>query len=421
MQLLRHGASLLLVTALLAACGAPAPSAAPSAPTASQVPATATEPSPTETAAPTPAGSPTPQPIADDPPPVALEVVADGLADPIGIASAPGGWLLVNERAGRVVAIRGGERSIALDITDRVLGEDERGLLGLVLHPDWPDDPRAFVHYSDRERRHGAVGVPGTQDGEPRPCSTPPASGCSSRGPALREPQRRAARLRAGRLPVVRARRRRLRGRPARQRPESVALLGSILRLDVSAPGGYAVPPDNPFADGAGGAPEIYLFGLRNPWRFSFDPETGVLWIADVGQNAYEEIDLSTRRQLPAPTRLEPDGGIALLRRPACSPEGSSRPLAEYGHDLGCSVTGGHVYRGGRSRAARLVPVRRLLQRAPVRHPLRCRAPADGSAPPRACCSRRGARSAASAPTRTASSTSPTSSGGALLRIVAGG
>ncbi len=233
MQLLRHGASLLLVTALLAACGAPAPSAAPSAPTASQVPATSTEPSPTETAAPTPAGSPTPQPIADDPPPVALEVVADGLADPIGIASAPGGWLLVNERAGRVVAIHGGERSIALDITDRVLGEDERGLLGLVLHPELAGGPTGLRALQRPQRRHGAVGA----DGHPgRGCRTrarPRQRACPPhRGSALREPQWRPARLRAGRLPVVRARRRRLRGRPARQRPESVR----AARLDP-APG----------------------------------------------------------------------------------------------------------------------------------------------------------------------------------------
>src|SRR5688572_17359927 len=89
MRLPRHAVSLMLMTALLAACGTPAPSASPSA-TASAAPETPTEPTPTETTPPT-AGSPTPAPIADDPPPVALEVVADGLADPIGITSAPGG------------------------------------------------------------------------------------------------------------------------------------------------------------------------------------------------------------------------------------------------------------------------------------------------------------------------------------------
>ena len=348
MQLLRHGASPLLVAALLAACGAPAPSDASSAPTASPVPATSTEPSPIETAAPTPAGSPTPQPIADDPPPVAVEVVADGLADPIGIASAPGGWLLVNERAGRVVAIRGAERSIALDITDRVLGEDERGLLGLVLHPAWPDDPRAFVHYSDRNGDTVLSELTGTQD---------------DAAPVL-DPASEHVLLTVGQ-PFANHNGGQLAfgpdgylwfglgdggsgGDPLGNGQNPFALLGSILRLDVSEPGAYAVPSDNPFADGAGGAPEVYLYGLRNPWRFSFDPETGLLWVADVGQIAYEEIDrIDPVAAAGANLGWNLMEGSHCFADPACSPDGLVTPLAEYGHDQGCSVTGGYVSRGG--------------------------------------------------------------------------
>jgi glucose/arabinose dehydrogenase len=128
------------------------------------------------------------------------------------------------------------------------------------------------------------------------------------------------------------------------------ALLGKILRLDVDAePTGdspYAIPDDNPFADGADGAPEVFLYGLRNPWRFSFDRATGELWIADVGQNALEEVN-----------RIDPlaDAGANLgwnkmeasaCYLAGCSPEGLILPVAEYGRDQGCSVTGGHVYRG---------------------------------------------------------------------------
>jgi glucose/arabinose dehydrogenase len=126
------------------------------------------------------------------------------------------------------------------------------------------------------------------------------------------------------------------------------SLLGSILRLDVSEPGGYAIPDDNPFADGSGGAPEVYLFGLRNPWRFSFDPQGDALWIGDVGQNAFEEVD-----------RVDPvaDAGANLgwnvmeashcFADAGCSSDGLVLPVAEYGRELGCAVTGGHVYRGG--------------------------------------------------------------------------
>lgn len=349
MRLLRHAFSPLLVTALLAACGAPAPSESRSAATASSVPETPTEPTPTETTAPTPAGSPTLEPIADDPPHVALEVVADGLADPIGIASAPGGWLLVNERAGRVVAIHRAERSIALDITDRVLGEGERGLLGLVLHPDWPEDGRAFVHYSDRNGDTVLSELTGSQDGDAAPVLDP----ASER--VLLTVDQPFANHNGGQLAFgpdgylwFGLGDGGSGGDPLGNGQNPFALLGSILRLDVSEPGGYTVPPDNPFADGSGGAPEVYLYGLRNPWRFSFDPETGLLWIADVGQGAYEEID----RIDPAATAGANLGwnvmeGSHCFADAACSSDGLVTPLAEYGHDQGCSVTGGYVYRGG--------------------------------------------------------------------------
>jgi glucose/arabinose dehydrogenase len=126
------------------------------------------------------------------------------------------------------------------------------------------------------------------------------------------------------------------------------ALLGSILRLDVSEPGGYAVPPDNPFADGSGGAPEVYLYGLRNPWRFSFDSETGLLWIADVGQGASEEIDrIDPAAAAGANLGWNVMEGSQCYAIAACSSDGLVVPLAEYNHDQGCSVSGGHVYRGG--------------------------------------------------------------------------
>lgn len=122
-------------------------------------------------------------------------------------------------------------------------------------------------------------------------------------------------------------------------------LLGTVLRLDVRSAFPYTIPEDNPFVDGADGAPEIWAYGLRNVWRFSFDIETGDLYLADVGQNEYEEVNFQAADS--------PGGqnygwnvfeGTHLYR--ASGIEGTVMPIAEYNHIDGCSITGGYVYRG---------------------------------------------------------------------------
>ncbi|MGH9262090.1 MAG: PQQ-dependent sugar dehydrogenase, partial [Acidimicrobiales bacterium] len=141
-------------------------------------------------------------------------------------------------------------------------------------------------------------------------------------------------------------------GDPQGNGQNTQALLGKILRIDPSQPAGgeqYGIPAGNPFADGEGGAPEVWLYGVRNPWRIAFDGETGDLWVGDVGQNAFEEIDL-----LPAA-----DGGGAGANlgwhgvegaHPfdgGSNPDGGVLPVFEYDRsDGGCSITGGVVYRG---------------------------------------------------------------------------
>ena len=119
-------------------------------------------------------------------------------------------------------------------------------------------------------------------------------------------------------------------------------LLASILRLDVSGDT-YAVPPTNPFVSVAGARPEKYAYGLRNPWRFSFDSATGDLWAGDVGQDKWEEIDRITAGGNYGWSIME---GFECYRTPNCDQTGLTLPRAAYGHDLGCSVTGGYVYRG---------------------------------------------------------------------------
>jgi glucose/arabinose dehydrogenase len=136
-------------------------------------------------------------------------------------------------------------------------------------------------------------------------------------------------------------------GDPLGNAQNTSSFLGKLLRLDVDQEQGYAVPPDNPFA-GGGGVPEVWVYGLRNPWRFSFDRRTGDLYIGDVGQGSWEEIDY-----LPAG---HPGGAnFGWNYREGAHPYGDANPpesldlidpIAEYGRDQGYSVIGGLVYRG---------------------------------------------------------------------------
>ncbi len=349
MLLPRRLLMVVLMSVLLAACGAPPGSPTPSE--ASVTPTAVATRMPETGAGDGPSVSPaaTPAPIAQDPPPLALEPVASGLGSPLNIASTPDGWLLVNEQDGRVIAVspNDGATSVALDLTDRVLGGGERGLLGLALHPDWPDVGRAFIHYSDRN------GDTVLSEFAATTASDAPVLDAASERVLLQVAQP-YANHNGGQLAFGPDDHLYFGlgdggsgGDPHGNGQNPFTLLGAILRLDVSQAGTYAIPLDNPFADGTDGAPEVYLWGLRNPWRFSFDAATGQLWIADVGQGAYEEIN-----------RLDPaaDAGANLgwnvmeashcFARADCSSDGLLLPVAEYGRDLGCSITGGYVYRG---------------------------------------------------------------------------
>jgi uncharacterized repeat protein (TIGR03806 family) len=121
-------------------------------------------------------------------------------------------------------------------------------------------------------------------------------------------------------------------------------LLGKMLRIDVDHGAPYGIPNDNPFVGQAGKRPEIYAYGLRNPWRFSFDKVTGLLWVADVGQNALEEIDIVKKGKNYGWNIKEGTSCYRANRR--CSTLVSEAPIAEYNRGLGQSVTGGFVYRG---------------------------------------------------------------------------
>ena len=350
----RAGALLLVLMLGVPACTTASPTPDAPSPSPSPSPALPSVPPPSEVAAsttPTAVEGPSSRPIADDPGPVALEVVTEGLASPVGFAAVPDGSLLAHERGGRVVSIdpATGEQSVFLDLSDRILAGGEQGLLGLVLHPGWPAVAEAIVHYTDPAGDTVVSIITAPEGAEPR---LDPAT----ERVILRVDQP-FANHNGGQLAFGPDGMLYLGlgdggsgGDPRGHGQDATTLLGSILRLDVlgAAEGEpYAIPPDNPFADGTGGAPEIFAYGLRNPWRFSFDPATGELWIADVGQGSWEEVDrIDPETDAGANLGWNLMEGTHCFAEDACSGEGLLLPVTAYDHGAGCSVTGGEVYRG---------------------------------------------------------------------------
>jgi glucose/arabinose dehydrogenase len=296
----------------------------------------------------TPSESTSPSAAAGSPPALALQTVADGFADPIGIEPGPAGTLLVQEKGGRLVGLdpADGTTWTAIDLRDRVLGQGEQGLLGVALHPEWPEDPRLFVHYTDRD---GDTVLARFRSSDPS--AAQPTFDAADELVLLRVdqpyPNHNGGQLAFGpdgQLWMA------LGdggsgGDPLGHGQNPNTLLGAILRLDVGGPDAtrYAIPADNPFVDG-GGAPEVAHIGLRNPWRFSFDAGTGELFVADVGQNAYEEVSRI------AANALGENLGWNVMEASHCYGDGDCEPIGvlpwtEYGREGGCSVTGGFVAR----------------------------------------------------------------------------
>ena len=263
------------------------------------------------------------------------------------VARAGTDTVYVAERAGRVRPLAGGTLGDPiLDISDDVVTDVERGLLGIEFSPD---GGTLYVSYSlapDGDTRVDAYAVAGDV--------VDPASHRELLAVEQPYPNHNGGDIAIGPdgYLYVGLGDGGSGGDPEGNGQDTQALLGKILRIDPSRPADgreYGIPADNPFADGQGGAPEVWLYGVRNPWRFSFDAETGDLWIADVGQESIEEIDL-----LPA---AEGGGKGANLGwnemegahpyEGGSNPEGGVLPLFEFDHgEGGCAVTGGVVYRG---------------------------------------------------------------------------
>ncbi|WP_229429147.1 sorbosone dehydrogenase family protein [Massilia sp. ST3] len=284
---------------------------------------------------------------------LALSTVAANLANPTWLAAPPGdARLFVLERAGRVRIIQNGAvlATPFLDISARVLTAGEGGLLSLAFDPQFARNGYFYLYYTDPQRnivveRFTASSNPNLADPTsglpiisiPHPNFTNHFGGQVAFGPD--------GYLYLGPGDGGGA------GDPGGNAQNLNSLLGKLLRIDVSSAvpaESYAIPAGNPFAGTSGRRPEIWAYGLRNPWRFAFDGNQ--LYVADVGQDRREEVNLSDARQGGLNYGWNVMEGTLCYNAASCSQAGLILPAFEYDHGSndanGCSITGGFVYRG---------------------------------------------------------------------------
>ncbi|MCB0114229.1 MAG: PQQ-dependent sugar dehydrogenase, partial [Caldilineaceae bacterium] len=283
-----------------------------------------------------------------------LETVFTGLTLPVFLTHAGdgSGRLFLIEKPGRiyVAADTGSNPTLFLDITDRVgSGGNEQGLLGMAFAPDYAESGYFYVNYTDRGGDTTVSRFQVTDD----PDEADPDSESVVLTVAQPARNHNAGMLAFGPDDMLwiglgdggAA------NDQFRNGQNAQTMLGSMLRVDVSDPGvAYTVPADNPYVNDDDVLDEIWAIGLRNPWRYSFDAETGDFWIADVGQNQYEEVNL-----VPADTVAQGGlnfgwpvvEGLHCFTSDGCDQSDYFAPVHEYSHTgNGCSVTGGYVYRG---------------------------------------------------------------------------
>ena len=294
----------------------------------------------TSTTAPAPTGA---EPV------IALTSIGGDFDSPLHVAWRAGddAAYIVNQ-SGTIVRFSAGSSTTVLDVSDLITSGGERGLLGLAFASD---GDVAYIDYTDRDGNTAVVEYPVDADGDFRTGDEPrtvlfveqPYANHNG-GDLVFGPD---GMLYIGMGDGGSG------GDPERRATNPADLLGKMLRIDPTPSGAdpYTVPPDNPFVGTPGWRPEIWAYGLRNPWRFSFDRQTGDLWIADVGQNAIEEIDVA-----PATDGMDAGNGLYFgwsafegndRYNTDVSPDGATPPFVTYTHGPGCSVSGGARVRGG--------------------------------------------------------------------------
>ena len=337
---------LLLVLSLFACSelSTPVPSTATVAPmTSTSLPPTTIPATSTSTPNP-PTDTPSGASTFPDPNAYTWQPLASGLQRPVDLQADGSGRLFILEKVGRIRILQDGQLLEAsfLDITDRVGSSgNEQGLLGLAFHPQYAQNGRFFINYTDK---NGDTSISRFQVSND-PNVADPASEVKILGVDQPFANHNGGVLVFGPDGYLYAG---LgdggsQGDPFGNAQNKSVLLGKILRLDVDSAEPYAVPADNPFGN------EIWHYGLRNPWRISFDRLTDDLYIGDVGSGKWEEIDFLEAGS-PGGTNFGWDFREGAHDYEGNAPAGLTDPVAEYSHsEGGCSVTGGYVYRGAMS------------------------------------------------------------------------
>ncbi|MBK8045989.1 MAG: PQQ-dependent sugar dehydrogenase [Anaerolineales bacterium] len=299
-------------------------------------------------------------PVASD---LRFDKIADSFSEPIFVTGAGdgSGRLFVVEQDGRVKIVKNGQvlPTPFLDISDRVGRAGEAGLLSIAFPPDYATEGYFFVSYNHKDKNLAPPPSGEPNDGYDTVIARFRVSGDTDRADPTSE-----ERILVRNQPYTNHNGGLIAfgqdghlyiglgdggsgGDPLNSGQRLDTILGKMLRLQVGKTGGYTIPAGNPFVGQAGAKPEIWDLGLRNPWRWSFDRVTGDQWLGDVGQNAYEEIDLhpaSTPGGLNFGWRCR-EGFHPYNEDPPCNST-LTDPILDYPHDASRSVTGGYVYRG---------------------------------------------------------------------------
>jgi glucose/arabinose dehydrogenase len=276
--------------------------------------------------------------------------VTTGLSSPVFLTQPLNdGRIFVVEQAGRIRVIQGGvvRATPFLDISSRVLFSGEEGLLSVAFHPQYATNHFFYIYFTTqtngdiRIERFTATSVD---------VADPATSKLILTVSHSQQPNHNGGLLTFGPDGMLYAG---LGdggggGDPFLNGQNFNALLGSLLRFDVNVdPGPYLIPPDNPFVNQANRRGEIWAKGLRNPWRYAFDEPTGLLYIADVGQNLHEEVDVQPASAGGLNYGWNVMEGLSCYNASTCTQTNLTLPVIDYAHTNGaCSITGGYVYRG---------------------------------------------------------------------------
>lgn len=277
-----------------------------------------------------------------------IELVANGFSSPLELKHAGDDRLFVVERGGRIKILNPDgtvNTTPFLNISSIITSGGERGLLGLAFHPDYSNNGHFYVYYTNLSGN--------TQISRFTVSSDPDIADPDSELQMLNFNQpfsnHNGGNLAFGPdgMLYIASGDGGSGGDPQNNSQNLTNLLGKLLRLDVDAPAPY-IPADNPFVDSSTARGEIWAYGLRNPWKIAFDPETDDLWIADVGQNAWEEINREPASEAGLNYGWRCYEGNAPYNTNGCPPQSElTFPIAVYANaGSRCSVTGGYVYRG---------------------------------------------------------------------------